>query len=124
MSDAIQQAIEALRMTKYCIPAYGFHAEKVTIDEAIAGLQALQSGEAVAEVTMSFGGYKVLRWLKTGDLDDYPEGTKFYTTPQPVVPAQWRVVMRGMVEYAECNDPGNPYLDQAKALLSAGKGGE
>jgi hypothetical protein len=73
---------------------------------------------------MSFGGYKVLRWLKTGDLDDYPEGTKFYTTPQPVVPAQWRVVMRGMVEYAECNDPGNPYLDQAKALLSAGKGGE
>jgi hypothetical protein len=30
--------------------------------------------------------------------------------------------MRGMVEYAECNDPGNPYLDQAKALLSAGKG--
>ena len=48
MSDAIQQAIEALRMTKYCIPAYGFHAEKVTIDEAIAGLQALQhSGEPV-----------------------------------------------------------------------------
>jgi hypothetical protein len=43
-----------------------------------------------------------------------------YTTPQPVVPAQWRAVMRGMVEYAECNDPGNPYLDQAKALLSAG----
>ena len=87
MSDAIQQAIEALRMTKYCIPAYGFHAEKVTIDEAIAGLQALQhSGE-------------------------------------PVVPPQWRVVMRGMIEYAECNDPGNPYLDQAKALLSAGKGG-
>ena len=47
-----------------------------------------------------------------------------YTTPQPVVPPQWRVVMRGMVEYAECNDPGNPYLDQAKTLLSAGKGGE
>ncbi len=44
---------------------------------------------------------------------------------EPVVPPQWRVVMRGMVEYAECNDPGNPYLDQAKALLSAGKeGGE
>jgi hypothetical protein len=49
MSDAIQQAIEALRMTKYCIPAYGFHAEKVTIDEAIAGLQALQSGEPVVD---------------------------------------------------------------------------
>jgi hypothetical protein len=29
--------------------------------------------------------------------------------------------MRGMVEYAECNDPGNPYLSQAQALLSAGK---
>jgi hypothetical protein len=42
---------------------------------------------------------------------------------EPFVPPQWRVVMRGMVEYAECNDPGNPYLDQAKALLSAGKGG-
>jgi hypothetical protein len=47
MSDAISKAIEALRMTKYCIPAYGFHAEKVTIDEAIAGLQALQNGEPV-----------------------------------------------------------------------------
>jgi hypothetical protein len=42
----------------------------------------------------------------------------------PVVPPQWRVVMRGMVEYAECNDPGNPYLPQAQALLSAGRGGE
>ena len=41
---------------------------------------------------------------------------------EPVVPSQWRVVMRGMVEYAECNDPGNPYLPQAQALLSAGKG--
>ena len=46
MSDAISKAIEALRMTKYCIPAYGFHAEKVTIDEAIAGLQALQHSES------------------------------------------------------------------------------
>jgi 5,10-methylenetetrahydrofolate reductase len=43
---------------------------------------------------------------------------------EPVVPPQWRVVMRGMIEYAECNDPGNPYLPQAQALLSAGKGGE
>jgi hypothetical protein len=43
---------------------------------------------------------------------------------EPAVPPQWRVVMRGMVEYAECNDPGNPYLDQAKALRSAGEGGE
>jgi hypothetical protein len=40
---------------------------------------------------------------------------------EPVVPTQWRVVMRGMIEYAECNDPGNPYLPQAQALLSAGK---
>ena len=42
---------------------------------------------------------------------------------EPVVPLHWRFVMRGMVEYAECNDPGNPYLAQAQALLSAGKGG-
>ena len=49
MSDAISKAIEALRMTKYCIPAYGFHAEKVTIDEAIAGLQALQHSESEQE---------------------------------------------------------------------------
>jgi hypothetical protein len=33
--------------------------------------------------------------------------------------------MRGMIEYAECNDPGNPYIPQAQALLSAaGKGGD
>ena len=51
-----------------------------------------------------------------------PAGMALYATPQPVVPSQWRVVMRGMVEYAECNDPGNPYLPQAQALLSAGKG--
>jgi len=62
--------------------------------------------------------------------DDLPLATRSWlegyrggrSTPPPVIPPQWRVVMRGMVEYAECNDPGNPYLDQAKALLSAGKG--
>jgi hypothetical protein len=42
--------------------------------------------------------------------------------PQPAVPEGWQRVMRGMVEYAECNDPNNPYLTQAQALLSAGKG--
>jgi hypothetical protein len=121
MSDAIQQAIEALRMTKYCIPAYGFHAEKVTIDEAIAGLQALQhSGEPVAWMSPNKQSLEFSRPDTMYGSHTIP----LYTTPQPVVPAQWRVVMRGMIEYAECNDPGNPYLDQAKVLLSAGKGGE
>ncbi len=41
--------------------------------------------------------------------------------PQPAVPDGWIKVMRGMAEYAECNDPRNPYLPQAQALLSAGK---
>jgi hypothetical protein len=35
--------------------------------------------------------------------------------------AQWRAVMRRMIERAECNDPGNPHLPQAQAMLSAGK---
>jgi hypothetical protein len=46
------------------------------------------------------------------------------STPQPAVPDGWIKVMRGMAEYAECNDPRNPYLQQAQALLRAGKGGE
>ncbi len=41
--------------------------------------------------------------------------------PQPAVPDGWIKVMRGMAEYAECNDPRNPYLQQAQALLSADK---
>jgi hypothetical protein len=61
----------------------------------------------------------VLNWI---DGKQFSYEADLYTTPQPVVPPQWRVVMRGMIEYAECNDPGNPYLDQAKALLSADKG--
>ncbi len=40
---------------------------------------------------------------------------------QPALPDGWIKVMRGMAEYAECNDPRNPYLQQAQALLSAGK---
>jgi hypothetical protein len=61
----------------------------------------------------------VLNWI---DGKQFNREADLYTHPQPVVPPQWKVVMRGMVEYAECNDPGNPYLDQAKALLLAGKG--
>ena len=83
MSDAIQQAIEAMDMARSAVGPFGVVVTK-KLTNAIEALQALQSAE-------------------------------------PVVPPQWRVVMRGMVEYAECNDPGNPYLDQAKALLSAGK---
>ena len=86
MSDAIQQAIEAMDMARSAVGPFSLVVTK-KLTESIEALQALQIGE-------------------------------------PVVPPQWRVVMRGMVEYAECNDPGNPYLDQAKALLSAGKGGE
>ena len=84
--------------------------------DRIVELEALQSGEPVAVADRG-----VLNWI---DGKQFNREADLYTTPQPVVPPQWRVVMRGMVEYAECNDPGNPYLDQAKALLSAGKGGE
>ena len=31
-------------------------------------------------------------------------------------------VLKGMVEYSECNDPGNPWLNRARAVL--GYGGE
>jgi hypothetical protein len=74
---------------------------------------ALQSGEPVAVADRG-----VLNWI---DGKQFNREADLYTHPQPVVPPQWKVVMRGMVEYAECNDPGNPYLDQAKTLLSAGK---
>ena len=26
-------------------------------------------------------------------------------------------VLKGMVEYSECNDPGNPWLNEARAVL-------
>ena len=29
-------------------------------------------------------------------------------------------VLKGMVEYSECNDPGNPWLNGARAVLSDG----
>jgi hypothetical protein len=90
------------------------------LDGQIDDLQHDGQGDAVAEIALSHGGYPVCRWLK-GDEENYAEGTKFYTHPQPAVPDGWIKVMRGMAEYAECNDPRNPYLRQAQALLSAGK---
>jgi hypothetical protein len=47
-----------------------------------AALQHAGQGEAVAEIALSHGGYPVCRWLK-GDEENYAEGTKFYTHPQP-----------------------------------------
>jgi hypothetical protein len=89
MSDAIQQAIEALRMTKYCIPAYGFHAEKVTIDEAIAGLQALQhSGEPVAWMSPNKQSLEFSRPDTVYGSHTIP----LYASPQPVVPEGYVLV--------------------------------
>jgi hypothetical protein len=101
MTDAIQQAIEALRMTKYCIPAYGFHAEKVTIDEAIAGLQALQSGEPdtkthinlgeevveLPEIYQQYGTWPedIKRKLSIHDLRRMTGWKLHCCTPQPVI---------------------------------------
>jgi len=64
------------------------------------------------------------RYLELKNKPNLFEVAVFYTTPQPAVPDGWIKVMRGMAEYAECNDPRNPYLQQAQALLRAGKGGE
>jgi hypothetical protein len=92
---------------------------------------ALQSGGSAAgevthELTYTYDdeGYctgKYMKGVVSDEIFKLPHGTKLYTAPQPVVPPHCRFVMRGMVEYAECNDPGNPYLAQAQALLSAGK---
>jgi hypothetical protein len=123
MSDAIK----ILEDAKHHMDAHHYYDCRIAIDAAIA---ALQSGEAVAlerveaHLEIEYDEVKIV-------IEPDPEGSLVYydnvvramqATPQPVVPPQWRVVMRGMIEYAECNDPGNPYLDQAKALLSAGKG--
>ena len=32
-----------------------------------------------------------------------------------------RKILRDMVDYAECNDPGNPHLARAKGFLSGGE---
>lgn len=34
--------------------------------------------------------------------------------------AKARIILRDLVEYAECNDPGNPHLKKAKGFLSGG----
>jgi hypothetical protein len=133
MSDAIQQAIEALRMTKYCIPAYGFHAEKVTIDEAIAGLQALQhSGEPVAWMSPNKQSLEFSRPDTVYGSHTIP----LYTTPQPVVPEGYVLVPKTALDGAlylaglavAHTDFGSQHRADFKvccdALLSAGKVGE
>jgi hypothetical protein len=113
MSDAFQQAIEALVNSAGFFRRQGLDIAADSCRSAIESLKALQSGEPVA-----VAGRGVLNWI---DGKQFAREADLYTAPQPVVPPHWRFVMRGMVEYAECNDPGNPYLDQAQALLSAGK---
>ena len=76
-------------MTKYCIPAYGFHAEKVTIDEAIAGLQALQhSGEPVAWMSPNKQSLEFSRPDTVYGSHTIP----LYASPQPVVPEGYVLV--------------------------------
>jgi hypothetical protein len=122
MSDAIQQAIEALRMTKYCIPAYGFHAEKVTIDEAIAGLQALQhSGEPVAWMSPNKQSLEFSRPDTVYGSHTIP----LYTTPQPVVDEAVFDILKAAQGSCRLgfNDIADKQIQIAiKALLSAGKG--
>jgi len=141
MSDAISKAIEALRMTKYCIPAYGFHAEKVTIDEAIAGLQALQSGEPVyayrRKGVNDFCTCDASRYLELKAKPNFFEVAVFYTTPQPVVPDGYVLVPVDVIKklqfYLEPYDDIKPRdwatdrqnlrraHELVQALLSAGK---
>jgi hypothetical protein len=81
--------------------------------------------QAIEAMDMARSAVGPFSLVVTKKLTESIEALQALQSGEPVVPPQWRVVMRGMVEYAECNDPGNPYLDQAKALLSAGKeGGE
>ena len=111
MSDAIRVALESAIRTYEALSPGVMTVER---KQAIEALQALQhSGEPVAVADKG-----ILNWI---DGKQFNREADLYTAPQPVVPPQWRAVMRGMVEYAECNDPGNPYLSQAQALLSAGK---
>lgn len=35
---------------------------------------------------------------------------------------QARQIIADLVEYAECNDPGNPHIGKAKGFLSGGEG--
>jgi hypothetical protein len=80
--------------------------------------------KAIEAMDMARSAVGPFSLVVTKKLTESIEALQALQSGKPVVPPQWRVVMRGMVEYAECNDPGNPYLPQAQALLSAGKGGE
>ncbi len=131
MDNAIQQAIEALRMTKYYIPVYGFHAlaQKVTIDDAIAGLQALQSGEPVAWLCDAGDGENINATCNLTALNDYKRFgrkiTPLYTTPQPVVDQRYMNPRLWTKEMSDAWHSNIPDLQKAfDALLSAGKGDE
>ena len=66
-----------------------------------------------------------LRWEVSehdGELvtDDQCYVLKF-STEQTELNGEWRQALTGMVEYAECNDPNNPWIGTAKALLASGE---
>ena len=45
----------------------------------------------------------------------YCAGKTYATIKRPDL--QFMHVLRGLVEYAECNDPGNPWIGEAKIIL-------
>jgi hypothetical protein len=126
MNDPIQQAIEAFRECLSTLSDFGLESSDA-YQQALAALQAMQ-GEV--EPVYAFRRKGLIdfctcdkrRYLELKEKPTIFEVAIFYTHPQPAVPDGWQRVMRGMVEYAECNDPNNPYLTQAQALLSAAQG--
>jgi hypothetical protein len=114
MSDAIQQAILALECA-----AESYRPMMKQCDEAIAGLQALQSGEPVAVADRG-----VLNWI---DGKQFNREADLYTTPQPVVDEAVFDILKAAQGSCRLgfNDIADKQIEIAiKALLSAGKGGE
>ena len=87
MSDAIQQAIEAMDMARSAVGPFGVVVTR-KLTESIEALQALQSGEPVAVADRG-----VLNWI---DGKQFAREADLYTTPQS---HDWYPISRGFYHY-------------------------
>ena len=140
MSDAISKAIEAMEGAINLLDIQRARYTQRLLKESIEALQALQSGEPVAEIQeykhwlfCDNGERDGFEWRKrqvnNGDLLSLPHGTKLYTASQPVVDVNQQLVdaLRACEECLMFIHGGEPLrtdvpLKLARAaLLSAGK---
>ena len=116
MSDAIQQAIEALKQAEAHCREQHLYLMGNMHHNAIIALQALQSWEPVAVADRG-----VLNWI---DGKQFAREADLYTTPQPVVDEAVFDILKAAQGSCRLgfNDIADKQIEIAiKALLSAGK---